>query len=342
MQLRCFLIGVLFFPVLTGYSQKERVPALTDTTFYDYDELFSELDALLDSLYTPRNFGLVNAGAGTGFFQYNTSNGTTASQQHLVLTPGVAFFHKSGFGAGLTASLLTDGVTSNPWQYSATVSYDYLKKRLLVAGFSLTRYWIKKDLPFYTSPLQNEVNAYFSIRQHWLKPSVSAGYGWGSRTSVAQRTDIIDNIRRRRRNQNGNVGTGTTVTSSKESVADFTMQFSVRHDFYFLHLFSGEGYVRLTPLLSFTAGSQQFGFNLVSNTTIQPVRQKSGNTVSVSRTIVLDDRILFGPQALTTALRTEYASGKWFVQPQFLLDYFFQAQSKKITPTYLLNLGFIL
>ena len=39
-----------------------------DTSFTDYESLFSELDLLLDSLMTPRNFVLLNVGMTSGYF----------------------------------------------------------------------------------------------------------------------------------------------------------------------------------------------------------------------------------------------------------------------------------
>src|SRR5215218_6980799 len=65
-------VSFLSFLFLTGicHAQKETDPLLSDTAFLDYDEIFSELDHLLDSLNTPRNFSLANVTVGRNFFSF--------------------------------------------------------------------------------------------------------------------------------------------------------------------------------------------------------------------------------------------------------------------------------
>lgn len=354
-----FLIGTLLV-FLLGYGQKEKPSPLMDTTIYDYDEIFSELDLLLDSLYSPRSFLVAQVSAGTGFFQHNSASGTSAeTKQKLSFSPALGYYHKSGLGAGANASFLPGGNGSNPWQMSLSGSYDYLQKKSFITGLSLTHYFIKENLPFYTSPLQNEAYGYFTYRQSWLKPSLGASYGWGSRSAVEQRTEMTEKIQRGKprnvsgdrdsiRNGNGSNGSGnsagsgttTTTVTSYEKVVDFNLQVSIRHDFYFLHLFTKSDYIRLTPQLVFTGGSQQFGFNSIINSTLTG-RNIGKNAITNTQNVTLDNNLAFRPLSLTTQLRTEYVSGKFFVQPQLMLDYYFPAQGNNITTTFLVNTGVI-
>lgn len=346
MRLRhLFLNGALLLAV-AAFGQQEKPSALTDTSIYDYDELFSELDALLDSIYTPRSFFVAQLSSGKNFFQYQTQNDTVQTKAQLVFTPTLGYYHQSGFGVAATVSFIAGG-SGNPWQYSLTGSYDYLQKRDFVAGVSFTKYFIKNELPFYTSPLHDEAFGYITYRKHWLKPSLHVSYGWGDRSTVQQQTTLIDEIKKRRinlrnRNENGNGnnngGTGTTTVNSYEKIVDFNLQFSVRHDFYFLHLFSKRDYARLTPQLSFSAGSQQFGFNSVVNTTYT-AKRNSNISITTTRNITLDEKLAFRPLSLTTQLRMEYSIGKFFVQPQLFFDYYFPAQRYPFTTTLIVSTG---
>jgi hypothetical protein len=361
---------------------QETDPLLSDTTIYDYDEIFSELDALLDSLYTPRSFMVATVSAGNGFFQYASSaaNAKISARQQLVLSPSLGFFHKSGLGLNAGASLIQDSSRLKPFQFSLTGTYDYLRSMKFITGVSYTRFFTKDDLSFYTSPLQNEVYGYFTYRNHWLKPSIAASYGWGSRRDVQEQTTLIREILKKtvnapgleigngnngngnngNGNGNGNSGSGngngnngnggveiiegteTTRTVTNESISDLSLMLSVRHDFYFLKLLSKKDYIRLTPQLSFTGGTQQFGFNSLSNSSLTVSnRSKNINVVTSQQDLALEDRLQFQPLSVTALLRTEYATGKFFIQPQFYLDYYFPAPEKNLTASFLINAGFI-
>lgn len=398
-----FLYGFLL--VGSAVNSQEKDPILSDTSFYDYDEIFSELDALLDSLYTPRSFMVVSLSAGNGFFQYasSASNAKVSARQQLLLSPALGYFHKSGFGLNAGTTLVHDSGSLKPFQFSLSGSYDYLRSQKFITGVSYTRFFTKEDLRFYTSPLQNEVYGYFTYRSHWLKPSVAASYGWGARSDISEETvyfkEVLENKISNGRgvgigngngngnnsnngngngngnngngngnngngngnngngnNGNGNNGNGNngnvggeilegsevTRTITNESIADFSLMLSVRHDFYFLKLLSKNDYIRLTPQLSFTSGTQQFGFNAMSNSSLTVSdRSKNVNVLTSQQDVALDSRLKFQPLSLTGQLKTEYTTGKFFIQPQVFVDYYFPAPDKALTASFLINTGFI-
>lgn len=314
-------------------AQKGKDPLLSDTAFLDYDELFSELDLLLDSLNTPRSFSLVNVSVGRSYFTYMGSEGTAVnSRRQFTYSPSVGFFGKSGLGISASASLVDEGGSFSPYQYAATASYDYLKEKKIITGISVTRFFTKEDLPFYTSPLQNEVYGYFTLRKLWFKPSVAASYGWGSRTAYEQREEQIENILLTKR--------GYTRINTEEKLVDLNVIASVRHDFYFLNTLSKHDYVRITPQLSFTSGTQQFGFNQTAST--YTVQRFTGRNILVNtQNTSLDNNLYFQPLSLTGFLKTEYAKGKFFLQPQLVVDYYLPAADDNLTTTFLVNAGFL-
>lgn len=325
-----FTIGSLFILSLCS-AQKDKDSLIIDTTFTDYDEFFSELDALIDSLTTPRNFTMVNLSIGQSFLTYEGKSYATAqTKRQWTYAPSVGYYDKTGFGIGIGTSLVNDGTGINPYQFSVTGSYDYQYKRSFITGVSLTHFFTKGDLPFYTSPLENEVYAYFTYRKLWFKPSVAVGYGWGSRDDFEETEERIQEINLARN--------GFTRINTRESVVDFNLTTSIRHDFYFLDVLKSD-YIRLTPQISFTSGTQQFGFNQTSNTYI--TRRTGRNILYNTENVTLDNQLYFQPISLSAFIKTEYAKGIFYIQPQFILDYYFPASSKNFSTAILINAGLI-
>jgi hypothetical protein len=187
-------------------------------------------------------------------------------------------------------------------------------------------------LPFYTTPLQNELYGYFTYRKLWIRPTIAASYGWGSRKDYMKRESVIQDLRLRR--------SGYTYINTEESVSDFSLLLSVRHDFYWLDVIAFNDHIRFTPQITLTSGTQKFGFNQTSSTYATVVRTGS-NVLYSTEEIYLDDQIKFQPLSLSLFLRGEYAIKKFFIQPQLALDYYFPAEKNNFATMFSLNLGFM-
>jgi hypothetical protein len=316
------------------FAQKpaQSLPSV-DTTFTDYDLLFSELDHFIDSISAPRSFTLVNIGLSNGYFNYKSKSSTLLdATKQLLYSPSISYFSKNGLGLSATASIVNDGKKLNPYQLYLTGSYDYLKNRKFITGLSYTRYFEKDSLPFYTSPLTNDLYAYFTYRKLWFKPSVTVSYGWGTRSNYAVREEYITSLRLR--------PTGYTKINTSESISDFNVSASIRHDFYWLNVISKKDYVRLTPQISFASGTQQFGFNQTSNT--YGLRRNNGaNVLYGSDNVYLDNQLYFQPLSLATYLKGEYSIGKFFIQPQIMVNYYFPAKEDKLSTGIVMNAGVV-
>ncbi len=305
-----------------------------DTTVTDYDLLFSELDAFLDSITAPRSFTLFNLGITSAYFNFEEkSSYYLQTSKKMLFAPSISYFGKSGLGFSVGASVIDDGYNVNPYQYSATLSYDYIRNRKFMTGVSLTHFITKDNLAFYTSPLQNEAYAYFTYRNFWIKPTVGVSYGWGSRSDYEEREEYITSLQLAQR--------GFTRINTQETVNDFNLITSVRHDFYWLHLLSKKDYARVTPQIVFSSGTHQFGFNQTSNT-YASVRRTGASVLYSSERINLDNSLYFQPISLAGFLKAEYGRGKFFVQPQLMLDYYFPATENNFTTSFVINAGFIL
>jgi hypothetical protein len=321
---------LLFSTVLwlthTNAQKKSALDSLAD-----YDALFNELESFLDSLTAPRSFTVINVGVSKGQFQYQTSRTTLKEVTQSLFTPSAGYYHKSGFGVNAITSIIHNGKPT-VYQTAATASYDYVKNRNFLTGISLTHYLTKDSLPFYTSPLSNEVAAYFSYRDWWLKPTLAAAYGWGSVTNVVERREKIKLLKRRQ--------LVTTTTETTESIADFTVTASVKHDFYWLNVLSKRDYFRVTPQLVFTGGTQKYGLAQTNNSYVSA--KETGTTILYhAENNHVAARSRFQPLSFSARLRTGFSKGPFFIQPQLILDYYFPEEAKKIVPFFVTNAGIL-
>lgn len=303
-----------------------------DTTI-DYESLFSDFDAFMDSILTPRSHFLGSLYLGKGYYSFSDkSSYTITSKQKLNYSPSLGYYHKNGLGIAGVGYIVDDGENMNLYQTGFIGSYDYLDNKKIATGISYTRYFTKDSLPFYTTPLENELYAYFQYRKSWFKPSVAVSYGWGNRNDFEKREELIQDLRIRRR--------GFTYINTTESVSDFSLMASVRHDFYWLDVFGNNDYLRVAPQLTFVSGTQNFGFNQSSTTYVTAIRN-ANNILYNSDNVFLDDNLLFQPLSLTLFLKTEYSIGKFFIQPQFIVDYYFPAAEKKLNSLFSVTTGFL-
>ena len=321
-------------------QQPPKKNAITDIdTSINYDEFFSALDNFFDSLYSPHSFAVISTSITDNYYNFKNPNNKIQTLEKLTFTPSLAYYHKNGLGIGATASVINENQQWNPYQYAVSGSYDYIKKRIWVTGITYTRFFTRDSLSFYTSPLQNQVTGYFTYRKWWVKPLVTLNYGWGNRTTVSETKEFIKRLKLKKGRPLRDL-TGTTTTTTHESVNDFTLVTSVKHDFYWLNVVSKKDFVRLTPQLTLTSGTQKFGFNETSNMALSS-NATGINILTDSKSMYLDNSANFRPLALTAFVKTEFSIGKFFVQPQVMVDYYIPALSDNVSTTYAVNTGFI-
>jgi hypothetical protein len=329
----CIAISLLFTLSFVQAQKPHKDLAPVDTSFTDYDVLFSELDAFLDSLLTPRSFVLLNVGVRNSVYNFESkSDYSLEAQTKTAFTPSLAYFHRSGLGISASSTMINDGKKLNPFLFVLSGSYDYVRNMKFVTGISASRFFTKDSLSFYTSPLQNELYAYFTYRDFFVRPTVAVNYGWGSRSAYFEREEQINAIRLRPR--------GFTRIDTKETVTDLAVSASVRKDFYWFDVLSGNDFIRLTPQIAFTSGTQKFGFNQTAKT-YGFTRVTGSNVLYNSEEAYLEDQIYFQPLSLSGIIKTEFSKGKFYIQPQAIFDYYFPAQEKNFSTIFSVNAGVI-
>ncbi len=317
-----FLIIIFIFNSYAVLAQNESGK---DSTAF-LDSIFNEMDAILDEMMPKKNYFSAGIGFGTGFFNFkNMSTETFDSEKKLMISPTVSFYHKSGLGIAATGFAVSEDKL-NFYQASLTPSYDYIKRGKWNLGVSYTRFFTKDDLPFYTTPISNELSAYFSYKKLFVKPAVSVAYGWGSRTEYEKHKQDVMLLRRSRDPR-------VIIVENTESVRDLSVLLSVRKDIDFMDVFSSGDLFTITPVLAFSSGTQNFGLN----TSFSSPSKRMNSFLPGNQYI--QNKNGFDSQSASAILRADYSIKKFFVQSQFLLDYYLHAAPKRLNNAFAIIAG---
>jgi hypothetical protein len=315
------IIFIVLFKSFTGYCQ--NTPLKDSTAFLD--SIFNEMDDILDEMMPVKNYFTAGIGVGTGFFNFkNVSSENFKSQKKLMISPSLAFYHKSGLGISATGYAVTNEKISF-YQASITPSYDYIKRGKWSTGIGFTRFFTKKDLAFYTTPVCNEVSAYFTYKKTFVKPGLSIAYGWGSRTEYKKRKNEIMLLRRF-------YNPGNVTVANEESVRDLSLLLSARKDFDFPGLFNTGDLLVITPVLAVVAGTRNFGLNTSFSSS-----KNMNNFLPANQHLKAKNN--FDTQSASAMLRADYSISKFFVQSQFLLDYYLHSSPHRLNNAFAVIAG---
>lgn len=315
------------------YSQSGKLDSLFasgDTTAI-MDSLLKDFDSYLDSLTKPKNFFSVSVGAGTGVFSFQDKSSVNFNtEKKLIISPMIGYFNKTGFGISATAFAMNDDNKINFYQYAFSPSFDHIR-RSVSTGISYTRYIEKDSLSFYTTPIQNELFAYFTYKKWWVRPSVNVAFGWGSKADYEKKKfeRLARLLARRNRYY--------VVVKNEESIHDLSVTASVRKDFDWYGVFGKKDNITFTPVLMLNSGTQTFGFNTSYSYNFTPVR---ANFLPSNQEI--SDNTRFALQSASLVLRGSYLSGKFLLQSQVLFDYYLldlADESTKLNTVFSLTAG---
>jgi hypothetical protein len=308
------VLGISFIGIFAG------LPAVAQETNTDsllagldkkvLDSLDEELNALLKYFNKPVSFLSVNATAANGFYDFKTNNNNhLESGSRLVLSPSVAYYHKSGFGLSASGFALQNNNALHFYQWALSPSFAYLSNRHFSIGIAYTHYFTKDSLAFYTSPLNNEWYGWFTLKKGWLEPTLAFGYGWGSWQQYQKRYYmILAQWLLRRRN--------IIARNSHIAVRDHALSVSVKHNFIWTHVLSKKGSLLLSPMLMLSGGTQSFGFNTTYSYNSHVINNfLLGNTTTASKSG-------WALRSLSGMLYGDYSIGKFFIQPQIVMDYY--------------------
>lgn len=292
------------------------------------DSILNEMDEILNDMIGRKSFALASLGAGTGYFNFkNYQAESFSTERKLMVSPTIGFFHKTGLGISSTGYAVSEQKL-NFYQGSVTPSYDYIRPGTFSAGVAFTKYFTKKNLPFYTTPICNEIAGYFTYKKFFLKPAVSLAYGWGSRTEYEEHKIEVFMLRRFRNPR-------VITIRNEESVRDLSLLLSLRHDFN-LHdvLYTGD-MLTITPVIAASAGTQNFGLN----TSFSSNSKRLNNFLPGNQYI--KDKSHFDTQSASAVVRVDYSINRFFIQSQFLLDYYLHGADNRLNNAFALIAGVV-
>jgi hypothetical protein len=314
----------------TALAQKSKIDALFasgDTTAV-MDSLMRDFDTYLDSLVKPKSFFTVSAGVGTGFFSFKDNTALSYEiKNRAIFSPEISYFHKSGLGITVTSYMINEGGKFNSYQYAISPTYHFIKRKQFSTGISFTRFYTKENLSFYTTPIQNEVYAFFNLKKWWLEPGIAVSYGWGSKTEF-ERKEIEVYLQRLKSSRKKII-----LIQRDESVRDFSTLFSLRHSFIFNDVLLRNDQLTIRPVMLLSAGTQNFGFN----TSFTSASMNNNNILPPSTNITDVRGLDF--QSSTFVLQVDYSLGRYYIIPQVMLDYYLHQADKRLNSVVSLTAG---
>ena len=123
------------------------------------------------------------------------------------------------------------------------------------------------------------------------------------------------------------------IVENTESVRDLSVLLSVRKDIDFMDVFSSGDLFTITPVLAFSSGTQNFGLN----TSFSSPSKRMNSFLPGNQYI--QNKNGFDSQSASAILRADYSIKKFFVQSQFLLDYYLHAAPKRLNNAFAIIAG---
>jgi hypothetical protein len=321
-----FLTGVLFFSKSFGQidpSDKRIMDSLLQN-----DELLK----MIASLGKPSSYFRINIGAGNQL--YDSQDKALESLQntnHLVISPSVGYYHKSGFGISFTGFLLSEKNKSDFYQYALSPFYNSIKGKVANASLSYTHYFEKDIYSSNTSPIQNDLYGSLVFKEPWLKPGIAAGYSSGTYHEIIK---IDTTVRVGNRQVLIKYIDTTTI-----KISSFSFAGTIEHSFGFYNIFSKKDGLIFTPQFSFLTGITAYRVNHKSS-----VINYNSFTKKLSKRIrhfqSQSDNNKYQAQSIGLDLDLNYVIGMFYFEPELYLDYYLpQTNDKRLTQIFNFNIG---
>jgi hypothetical protein len=327
----CFLI-FLFMCCSTVSAQDEAVFKSEADSLAYIDSLRTVLKDLLKTVNTSVSFADISIGVGNGSFSEKTANSVSAISKKAFYSLYAGYYHKTGFGITANGLFTSDSKKLTMFQSSISPSYDYTKNSDWGFGFSYSRYFNEDSLSFYTTPLVNEWYAYGVYKGGWLRTSLAFDYAKGNISDVYKSSRLVI----RRNPQTGRLDTlrlnVTQTTNTK--IRDISTLLSMQHSFDW---YGNKDAFSFTPTLLIVAGTANYGTNLQSTGFFQGPRGNLIPAQNNSTTVTSKDN--FKIQSASLIFNATYSVGKFYLQPQVLIDYAFPTTSPQWNAVFNISIG---
>lgn len=325
-----YLLAAILFLSITAYSQTTEPISKQDKALLDSMMANDEFLKMLGE--KPGGYFDISAGISNGVFstKNNSLNAEQAETKKIFITPTAGYYHKSGLGIALNGYISNDSGTMKMYQYAINPFYNYADKKVS-AGISYTRYIAGASVESFTvSPYKNDIYANVRLNKPWLQPGLALGYANGkikeyfdtSFTATILGVPRLIKIR------------DTIVTK----LYDFSLIFSMEHEFDFGTMFTKEDNITLTPSFMLNTSSQKW--NITHSNSLNNRRPAIQTRI---KNLYGDGTGSAGFQIQSIAFLTQatYTTGKFYLQPQVYLDYYLpETTSKRFTSVFSVVAGF--
>lgn len=303
-----------------GYAQQTT---LTEAEKASLDSMFKddEFMNMLKSAVKPKSYIIISAGIGNSYFSVkNKQINAIQYENKLVISPSVAYLHKSGIGITATAFLASFNGQSNFYQYSLSPSYSLTKNKKVGTTLSFTHMFTRDGYEGYASPIQNDFYGNVYLKKPWLQPGISLGLSGGKITEYTRIDTVLNGIRR------------IFTDTAKIHLGVFSLNAFVQHEFEYYKLLNKKDGISIKPQLMLNAGFQK-----IKETHENPffTKLKARNIQRFKNLGVRSDRSDFAIQSLAFNLDINYVIGKFGLEPQVYLDYYLpETTDQKFTTVY--------
>jgi hypothetical protein len=319
--------------LLFVFRHSAQTPSTLDSLFSSgdstrvMDSLMAELNAFLDSATASKSFFSVTMGVGNRTFSVkNNSLNTQATTTRLALTPGMAYYHKSGLGIAATGFLSFMSRTPNWFQFAVTPSYDFISNKV-AAGVSYTRYLDKDTSIANVSPYVNDWVAYFNYKRKSWRFGISFGYANGSfdeRLSYRDLVKIFDSVTNRRVWRRI-----TTTVNSNTKIKDLSVLASVRKDWEWIKVLQRNDALSLLLTSYLVTGTSRINTSGTVN-----FQARNINLRRFNRTFNTVEGTDFQVQSAAFSAGLFYAIGRFSIQPVWFIDYYFPETNQRVNQVF--------
>ena len=318
------VLFVLFFVLLFTMGHGQTKLDATNNTI-DTSAILKELAGLLDSTDESKSsYFYLSAGVGNRLFsEHNNSiNSKQATNNKIIYTPAISYYHKSGFNITAGTFLLNDGQKFGANQYMISAGYTLPENEKYSFEFAYAHYFVSDIYSTYSSPVQNDLYAAFSYKQYWLEPGIAMGYSTGAYGDVKYKDSILGNGLRRR-----------LYDSTTNNIHAFSTALTLGHSFKWKQLSHHKDALLILPTLLLNAGSDKTNITHKTNAAnLLNALNKRGKLPKIASS-------KFGIQSVGLDLMANYTIGNFSIESECYVDYS-NSNSPAFTQQFSLTVGY--
>lgn len=285
----------------------------------EYDSLMTELDEMFSIISkSETSYADISLTAGNGNFTLRNADAASATYKttnRFLFSPAAGYFHKSGLGVQWSSFFTMVNKKPVAYQHQASVFYDYLKGKKISAGISYSRSFINDStVDFYNSPFKNNYFAYAAWKKNKIRPAVSLSYSNGSYIEAFNRPLFS--------------------VYYKVLIKEISLTASVRYSAGKKNWLTKGDYLSFTPRLALISSGQRI--ETVNHENNNFIQRLMNNGFIAQRSVNS-----FEPQVLALYISADYILGKWYLHPQFYVDYYLHNADRRSYTSFSLTTGFM-